>query len=129
MLQLAHSRDELQVVCDQVGAPTSTMMLATVTLQAIDRVLTEPELVGLYHVAASGAVSWFDYARFIFSEAYALGLIDKVPRLKPITSLGYAGVVNRPLNSRLDTQLFQQHFGVRLPDVTSTLQALLEEQQ
>ncbi|WP_421241190.1 dTDP-4-dehydrorhamnose reductase [Aeromonas enteropelogenes] len=133
MLQLAHSRDELQVVCDQVGAPTSAMMLAEVTLQAIDRVLTEPQLGGLYHVAASGAVSWFDYARCIFSEAYASGLIDKVPRLKPITSLGYAGVVNRPLNSRLDTQLFQQHFGVRLPDwregVTSTLQALLEEQQ
>ncbi|WP_421241863.1 dTDP-4-dehydrorhamnose reductase [Aeromonas enteropelogenes] len=133
MLQLAHSRDELQVVCDQVGAPTSAMMLAEVTLQAIDRVLTEPQLEGLYHVAASGAVSWFDYARCIFSEAYASGLIDKVPRLKPITSRDYAGVVNRPLNSRLDTQLFQQHFGVRLPDwregVTSTLQALLEEQQ
>lgn len=132
MLQLAHSRDELQVVCDQVGAPTSAMMLAEVTLQAIDRVLTEPQLEGLYHVAASGAVSWFDYARCIFSEAYASGLIDKVPRLKPITSRDYAGVVNRPLNSRLDTQLFQQHFGVRLPDwregVTSTLQSLLEEQ-
>lgn len=133
MLQLARDRDELQVVCNQVGAPTSAMMLAEVTLMAIDRVLAEPELGGLYHVAASGAVSWFDYARFIFSKAHELGLIEKVPRLRPITSVDYGDVVNRPLNSRLDTQLFSQRFGVNLPDwrvgVSATLQALCEEQR
>ncbi|WP_429019886.1 dTDP-4-dehydrorhamnose reductase [Aeromonas allosaccharophila] len=131
MLQLARDRDELQVVSDQVGAPTSAMMLAEVTLMAIDRVLAKSELMGLYHVAASGAVSWFDYARFIFSKAHELGLIEKVPRIKPITSVDYGGVVNRPLNSRLDTQLFSQHFSVHLPDwrvgVSATLQALCEE--
>lgn len=131
MLQLAHSRDELQVVCDQVGAPTSAMMLAGVTLQAIDRVLAEPELGGLYHVAASGAVSWYDYAHFIFNEVYAFGLIDKVPQLLPVTSEDYGGVVKRPLNSGLDTQLFQQTFGLVLPDwqqgVRATLQVLLQE--
>ena len=129
MLQLARDRDELQVVSDQVGAPTSAMMLAEVTLMAINKVVAEPELMGLYHVAASGAVSWFDYARFIFSKAYELGLIEKVPRLKPITSVDYGCVVNRPLNSRLDAQLFSQRFGVNLPDwragVSSTLQMLL----
>ncbi|WP_193859811.1 dTDP-4-dehydrorhamnose reductase [Aeromonas veronii] len=132
MLQLARDRDELQVVSDQVGAPTSAMMLAEVTLMAINRVVAEPELMGLYHVAASGAVSWFDYARFIFSKSHELGLIEKVPRLKPITSVDYGCVVNRPLNSRLDTQLFSQCFGVHLPDwrvgVSATLQALFEEQ-
>lgn len=133
MLRLTQSRDELQVVCDQVGAPTSAVMLAEVTQQAIERVLVEPELGGLYHVAASGAVSWYDYARFIFNEAYALGLIYKVPQLKPITTADYGGVVKRPLNSRLDTQLFQQKFDLGLPDwqegVRSTLLALLEERQ
>ncbi|MFQ1643439.1 dTDP-4-dehydrorhamnose reductase [Aeromonas veronii] len=132
MLHLAQSRDELQVVCDQVGAPTSAIMLAEVTLLAIERVLAEPELAGLYHVASSGAVGWYDYARFIFKEASAIGLLDKVPQLKPIISDGYAIEVKRPLNSRLDTQLFQQTFGLVLPDwqqgVRLTLQALLEEQ-
>ena len=133
MLCCAQGRDELQVVCDQNGAPTSATMLAEVTLHAIERVLAEPELGGLYHVVASGAISWFDYARFIFSEAHRLGLIDKVPRLKPITSVDYGGVVNRPPNSRLDTQLFSKRFGVHLPDwrvgVSATLQALYEEQR
>ncbi|MGE6133683.1 dTDP-4-dehydrorhamnose reductase [Aeromonas salmonicida] len=131
MLRLAQSCDELQVVCDQVGAPTSAMMLAEVTLFAVERVLTKPELAGLYHVAASGAVSWYDYARCIFQEVSAIGLIDKAPQLKPITSVDYGGVVKRPLNSLLETQRFQQSFGVLLPDwregVTATLQALLED--
>ncbi|MEV3841743.1 dTDP-4-dehydrorhamnose reductase [Aeromonas veronii] len=129
MLRLAQRHDELRVVCDQVGAPTSAVMLADVTIKAIAKVMKEPKLGGLYHVAASGAVSWYDYARFIFNEAYALGLIDKLPQLKPITSIDYGGVVTRPLNSRLDTERFQHTFGLILPDwqqgVITTLQALL----
>ncbi|MGN5139816.1 dTDP-4-dehydrorhamnose reductase [Aeromonas sp. 164P] len=131
MLRLAQRHDELRVVGDQVGAPTSAALLADVTIKAIARVLADPALGGLYHVAASGAVSWYDYARFIFNEAYTLGLLDKVPQLKPISSVEYGGPVKRPLNSRLDTTRFQRVFGLDLPDwqqgVSSTLQMLLQE--
>ncbi|MFM5338505.1 dTDP-4-dehydrorhamnose reductase [Aeromonas enteropelogenes] len=131
VLQLAHSRDELQVVCDQIGAPTSAPVLAEVTLQAIESTL--PALEGLYHVTAAGAVSRLDYACFLLKKARAMGLIERVPRVIPVVSHDYPSHVLRPLNSRLDIQLFQQTFSVRLPDwregVTSTLQALLEEQQ
>ncbi len=131
MLQLGKSHGELSVVCDQIGAPTSATMLAEVTLLAVEQILVEPRLAGLYHVTASGKVSWCDYARFIFSEAKALGLIDYVPQVKPITSQNYSGNVTRPLNSQLDTQLFQHSFDLALPDwqqgVRSTLLALLKE--
>lgn len=131
MLRVAQRHDELRVVCDQVGAPTSAVLLAEVTIKAIARVLADPALGGLYHVAASGAASWYDYARFIFNEAYTLGLLDKVPQLKPISSVEYGGPVKRPLNSRLDTTRFQRVFGLDLPDwqqgVSSTLQMLLQE--
>lgn len=131
MLRLAQSREELRVVCDQVGAPTSAELLAEVTTKAIAQVLEAPKLGGLYHVAASGSVCWYDYACFIFNEAYALGLIDKLPQLKPITSDNYGGMVKRPPNSRLDTALFERTFGMILPDwqqgVRSTLWTLLKE--
>ncbi len=131
MLRVAQRRDELHLVCDQVGAPTSAALLADVTIKAIARVLADPALGGLYHVAASGAVSWYDYAHFIFNEAYTLGLIGKVPQLKPISSAEYGGPVKRPLNSRLDTTRFQRVFGLDLPDwqqgVSSTLKMLLQE--
>ncbi|XEI34069.1 dTDP-4-dehydrorhamnose reductase [Aeromonas veronii] len=127
MLRVAQRRDELRVVCDQVGAPTSAALLADVTIKAIARVLEDPALGGLYHVAASGAVSWYDYARFIFNEAYALGLIDKLPLLKPITSADYGGVVTRPLNSRLETSKFQRTFDLVLPDWTVGVERTLVE--
>lgn len=133
MLCLGQSRDELSVVCDQIGAPTSATLVAEVALHAVERILIEPTLAGLYHVTASGKVSWYDYARFIFSEANALGLISNMPQVKPITSQDYSGLVKRPLNSLLDSRLFQKTFELVLPDwhqeVRSTLQALLKEQQ
>lgn len=133
MLHLGQSHDELSVVCDQIGAPTSASMLAEVTLYAVKRILAEPALAGLYHVTATGNVSWYDYARFIFSEANVLGLIGNEPHVKPITSQEYPGIARRPLTSILDTQQFQQTFDLVLPDwqqgVRLTLQALLKEQQ
>ncbi|MFM5366362.1 dTDP-4-dehydrorhamnose reductase [Aeromonas veronii] len=130
MLHLGQCHDELNVVCDQIGAPTSATWLAQVTIQAIERVLAEPALAGLYHVAASGAVSWHEYADFIFSEAKAMGLIDKVPTLLPVASAHYPSPVIRPLNSRLDCAHFCDTFAVQLPDwrvgVTETLQQLLK---
>lgn len=116
MLQLGHTNTELAVVCDQIGAPTSTVMLADMVLLAIEQVLANPPLAGMYHVAATGAVSWFDYARFIFSEAKELGLINRMPNLIPVTSDSYSSQVSRPLNSRLDTTKFCQAYGVQLPE-------------
>ncbi|ARW81417.1 dTDP-4-dehydrorhamnose reductase [Aeromonas salmonicida] len=116
MLQLGHTKTELVVVCDQVGAPTSTVMLADMVLLAIEQVLTNPLLAGVYHIAATGGVSWFDYARFIFSEAKDLGLVDRVPNLISVTSDNYLSQVSRPLNSRLDTTKFCHAYGVQLPD-------------
>lgn len=131
MLRLGQERAELQVVCDQVGAPTSASMLAKVTLQAIDKVLAKPELGGLYHVAVRGAVSWYDYAGFMFKEAERLGLITSQPKLMAVASHDYPSVVARPLNSRLDVQRFERNFDLQLPDwrsgVSETLFALSQE--
>lgn len=78
MLWLGLERYSLTVVCDQVGAPTSADMLAGVTFSAIQKTLVNPSFCGLYHIVASGAVSWYDYATYLFDEARALGIAIKV---------------------------------------------------
>ncbi|MCY9811138.1 dTDP-4-dehydrorhamnose reductase [Aeromonas caviae] len=116
MLHLGQERESLSIVCDQIGAPTSAIMLAKVTLQAIEQTLVNPALCGLYHVAAVGETSWYDYACFIFAEANALRSEFKLSDVKPVHSPADPVVAHRPLNSRLDTAKFRAAFSIDLPD-------------
>lgn len=132
VLCLGLEKDSLPVICDQIGSPTSAAMLAAVTLRAITMSLDNPGLDGTYHVAASGFVSWYHYADFIFKEAYNMGILNKVPAIIPIASGDYVSAAPRPLNSRLDASRFCQTFGLSLPfwkiGVRDTLQLLVKEQ-
>lgn len=132
MLRLGGERSSLSVVCDQVGSPTSAVMLADAALIAIRQTLVNPALGGLYHVAAAGAVNWYNYASFIFKEGCALGLLERIPTLIPVTSDHYTNSVRRPLNSRLNTRLFSQTFLAHFPPwqvgVLDTLRQIAAEQ-
>jgi len=81
MLRLAAERDSLRVVADQIGAPTSTALLAHVTLQLIqamqDAQAADPRW-GVYHVAPSGETSWHGYAQHVIAQAVARGAVLKV---------------------------------------------------
>ena len=131
ILGLAQRHRELRVVCDQIGAPTSAMMLAEVTLQMIPQVLANPALAGCYHVAARGAVSWHGYADFLLHQAQHLGLLAQCPRLVPVAARDYPAQATRPANSRLDTGRFERAFGLTMPPwqqgVMATLHALAQE--
>lgn len=130
MLHLGQEKESLSVVCDQIGAPTSAAMLAQVTLRAIDKVLWDSRLCGLYHVAATGETSWYDYACLIFAEARALGIKFKLSEIEPVPSHVYPVSATRPLNSRLDTTKFRTNFGIALPDwrdgVRETLRQIIK---
>ena len=74
MMRLAQERDRLEVVDDQIGAPTGAELLADITAHAICRASEQPEISGLYHVTAAGEVSWYDYAQFIIAFARKHGV-------------------------------------------------------
>jgi len=130
MLRLGQERESLSVVCDQIGAPTSTAMLASVTLGAIEQALGNPALDGLYHVTAAGEASWYDFAGVIFSEARKHGSDLKISQLNAVPTHAYPSAARRPLNSRLDTTRFRHAFGLELPHwregVEDTLRQLLQ---
>ena len=120
MLRLAAEREELSVVADQFGAPTSAALLADLTAQLVRQYLREGAdgfPYGTYHVAASGETNWCDYARFVIGEALAAGKVLKVGpnAVMPLTTAQYPTPAKRPANSRLDTSHFRSTFGLRLP--------------
>ena len=118
MLRLAQEREQLKVIDDQIGAPTGAELIADVTALALRAVLQQPEQAGLYHLAAGGEASWFDYARFVIEQARQRGLPIKVApeAIEPIPTRAYPLPAKRPHNSRLDTRKLKQSFDLALPD-------------
>ncbi len=117
MASLVRERDTLKVIDDQVGAPTGAELIADVTAQAIRRNLKQPELAGLYHLAASGETSWHGYATFIAEWLQGQGAeIQATPeRIAAIATRAWPTPAARPLNSRLDTAKLERVFGLTLP--------------
>ncbi len=123
MLNLMKTRDALNVVNDQFGAPTSAFLLADVTAHVLRDAWvkrqngTLPDY-GTYHLTASGLTSWHGYAQYIATLAEQAGIELKMSgaHIKGIPSSEYPTPAKRPTNSQLDTRLLQNTFGLRLPD-------------
>ncbi|MHC8349683.1 dTDP-4-dehydrorhamnose reductase [Pseudomonas sp. RT4P38] len=127
MLRLAKDRETLRVINDQIGAPTGADLVADVTALAIQQVLQRPELAGLYHLAASGEVSWHGYANHVIDFARANGEELTVTAIDPIETTAYPTPARRPLNSRLNTQKLCDNFSLHLPDWQSGVTRMLRE--
>jgi dTDP-4-dehydrorhamnose reductase len=129
MLRLARERERLTVVCDQWGAPTGAELIADVTAHALRRLQRQPELAGLYHLAADGQTNWRDYAHYVLEQARlsqpAIEL--KASEVAPIATRDYPTPARRPLNSRLDTRRLQTAFGLRLPPWQEGVRRMLVE--
>ncbi|EEG10446.1 dTDP-4-dehydrorhamnose reductase [Pseudogulbenkiania ferrooxidans] len=119
ILRLAHERDSLNVVVDQIGAPTPAALIADITAQLIScyRLPTDQFNYGTYHLTASGETSWYDYARFVvrLAEQQRCPLRLAASAIRPISTSDYPLPAPRPANSRLDCSKLSHHFGLALP--------------
>lgn len=123
MLRLMREREELGVVADQVGSPTSASGLAMALWQAADR----PDMHGIQHWADLGVASWYDFAVAIRDEALALGLLERTIALQPIRTEEYPTRAQRPAYSVLDTKDTRQALGQPGEYWRSALRKVLEE--
>jgi dTDP-4-dehydrorhamnose reductase len=111
MLRLAKERDELRVVADQRGCPTSTRDIAEAILRIAPRLEAGAgaQLYGVYHFAGAGATSWHGFAiRIIDAQAEITG---RRPKVVAIATADYPTPARRPANSVLDCGLFRRTFG------------------
>ena len=129
MLRLAAERDSLNVIDDQIGAPTGADLLADITAHAIRRMQAQPELGGLYHCTAAGETSWHGYARRVIARAIGLGQVLKAgpDAVRPIPTSQYPTPAQRPLNSRLDCRKLQASFDLVLPPWEHGVNRMLTE--
>jgi dTDP-4-dehydrorhamnose reductase len=111
MLRLAGERDEIGVVNDQIGCPTSAADIAEAVLTIATKMTKDgAQPTGTWHFVNGGSASWYDLAAYIFAAAKASG--TKVPKLNAITTADYPTPARRPANSQLDTARITKDFGI-----------------
>lgn len=127
ILRLAAERDELRIVADQFGAPTSSNSIAQAVLAVI---AAWQHQTGTYHLVNFGETSWHGFASAIVEEYAKLKLAPPLKastqHMHAITTQDYPTPAVRPANSRLCCEKLQQDFGVRLPDWREALIAELQ---
>jgi len=129
MLRLAAEREQLNVIADQLGAPTGAELIADCTVHALRCAIDKPQVSGVYHLAAAGEVSWHGYASYVIEQARAAGAQLAVQQINVIPTSDYPTPALRPLNSRLDCRKLRDTFSLHLPDWQSGVSRMLNETQ
>jgi dTDP-4-dehydrorhamnose reductase len=116
MLKVAEADEEVQVVDDQIGNPTSAIDIADAIIAVGQNLLASNDaaLRGIFHIAGTGAATWADFADEIFKISAANGGPSaKVVRIPTST---YPTPARRPANSQLDCSKLYKRHGIVMPD-------------
>lgn len=126
ILRLAKERDELRVVADQTGAPTWAGDIAEVLLEIVDRIHKSMTITwGLYHYTGVPVTTWHAFAETICQQAFELGMLNKKPFIKPISTSEYPTAAKRPQNSALACARIQEELLISQSDWRKGLEQVL----
>ncbi len=146
ILRLATQREELRIVCDQIGAPTTSREIARATTKILSQIQVQgngsfsPENIsGTYHMTAGGQTTWFDFAQAILERASMIdaqvpwfaAATEKRPlicrHVIPIPASEYPTPARRPAYSVLSNERLARTFSVRLPDWATQLDSVFTD--
>lgn len=134
IMKLAREREELGIVADQYGAPTSAELIADVSALCVQQINANEQKFslngkGIYHLVASGEASWYSFAQYVIDKAVQSGVSLKATsqQVKPISTGEYPLPAQRPLNSRLCTNKITEVFSINLPHWSTYVDRMLEE--
>lgn len=122
MLRLAEDHDQVSVVADQHGNPTSAFDIADGIVEVLIKLAacSDPQLQGVFHMTGQDDATWAEFAKFIFSTAERFG--GRAAKVRPIRTSEYQTRAKRPSNSRLDNSKLAQIYGIRLPPWQDSLE-------
>jgi len=131
VLDWSRKKQQIKIVTDQIGSPTWSKSLAEITTKALILISSadnswKDNKKGIYHLAGTGAVSRYEWAKQILR-------LDPdrneqiLTSLRPGLSIDFPTPASRPEYSALDCDLFQEVFGINIPDWFTSLQSALKK--
>ncbi|WP_225721235.1 dTDP-4-dehydrorhamnose reductase [Candidatus Vallotiella sp. (ex Adelges kitamiensis)] len=128
ILRLGKEQDTIKVVSDQIGSPTWSNTVATMTTHIVVQALHARDIrqwwqenSGIYHLTAAGSTSWYGFAKAIF-DMIAIG---SVPTIIPTLTSEFPAQVERPTNSCLSNDKLERVFCLRPPRWDQALKVFL----
>jgi len=122
MKKLSQQRDELKVVADQFGVPTSNRFIA----EQIKKII--PQLndnnTGVYHLVPDGSCSWHEFAKQIIRKTSPQFSLENIHAIK---TSEFLTKTKRPANSVLDNKKISQQFNLNIKHWSSSLNQIIEE--
>lgn len=132
ILKLAQQKTQLNIVADQVGAPTHSLTIARASADLLKRCTDQQS--GIYHLSNAGQTSWHGFASAIIQHYLQLQahkgwtpLALDPERLKAIPAAEYPVKALRPANSLLNNTRLAQEFGIVLPNWRDELHSAMED--
>jgi len=124
MLRLGREREELGIVDDQHGCPTSARSIAEVLLNIADKYLRGQTVEwGIYHYCNQPETTWFGFAQAIFQQAGGFQNLN----LNAIVTDDYPTPAQRPQNSVLDCAKIRAQFGIEQADWTDEFALVFDQ--
>jgi dTDP-4-dehydrorhamnose reductase len=123
MLKLMREKERINVVCDQIGAPTWAASVAGAIWGLVDA----NSRGGIYHWTDLGVASWYDFAVAIQEEAMAHGILRRSIPIVPIKTSAYPTAAKRPAFSALDTESTRAMINVRTAHWRQNLRTMLND--
>ena len=124
MLRLGRERDELGVVADQFGKPTSAREIARIIYELLS---SQKHAWGTYHIVQPDTTSWHGFAQMIFKEAETQGMKLQLETLHAITTKEYPTSAKRPQNSALNCSKLEETFGLKMKPWQESLSEVIKE--
>ncbi len=129
MLRLAHEREEMKVVKDQIGSPTWSGHIAKTTQVVLEQLISKYSLTdipqsvqGIYNLTATDYTSWYDFAAKIL-QSDPNKASQKCQSLVAIPATEYPTPAKRPKWSVLDNNKIKNQFSVVIPNWEEQLKA------
>lgn len=128
MLRLGREREQLKIIDDQFGAPTSSIAIANATRAAVNNAGNDQSQYGVYHLTCAGQTTWCKFAQEIFAlQKKQPGA--KVPEVTAIPSSEYPTPATRPSNSVLSNEKLHTKLNIALPSWQEALLETMEKLQ
>jgi dTDP-4-dehydrorhamnose reductase len=122
MKRLSQERDELKVVEDQFGVPTSNQFIAEQIKQIIPQL--HENNTGIYHLVPDGTCSWYEFAKEIISKTSPQFSLENIHAIK---TSEFLTKTKRPANSVLDNKKISQQFNLKIKHWGKSLNKIIEE--